>query len=313
MRILVVGAGGIGGYFGGRLLAAGRDVTFLVRPRRSRLLAERGLVIRSPLGDLSIEDPPTVLADGLRDPYDLILLSCKAFDLDDAMRSFEGVVGPDTAILPMLKGMRHIEQLEARFGARAVLGGLCRIASTLDDEGRILHLNDLHSMVFGERDGGSTPRSIEIERNLGGTGFDLRRSDAIVQEMWDKWVFIGTGAGITSIMRAPVGDIEAAGGAPLARQLGRECADIASRAGYAPSAESMENMYRTFTAPGSPLTASMYRDIERGGATEGEHLLGDLLRRGDPALHQHSVLRMAYTHVATYETRRARLAMEGAA
>ncbi len=324
MRILVVGAGGIGGYFGGRLLEAGRDVTFLVRPRRAALLAERGLVIRSPAGDVTVHAPPTILADALQSTahdalrndarpssahYDLILLSCKSYDLDDAMRAFAPAVGPRTMIMPMLNGMRHMDALRERFGDGAVLGGLCMIASTIDGDGAIVHLNAVHTLVFGERDGSRSERVLDVERAFSGARFDLRLSDTIVQEMWEKWVFIATGAGMTCLMRASVGDIEAAGGAGLVIELARECAAIAARAGYPPSDEAMARTRAMFTTPGSPLTASMYRDIERGGATEGEHLLGDLLRRGDGAEHEHSMLRVAYTHVATYEVQRARLAV----
>ena len=142
MRILVVGAGSIGGYFGGRLLQAGRDVTFLVRPRRAAELAKIGLMIRSPLGDVALAAPPTVTADALRAPFDLILLSCKAYDLQGAMDAFAPAVGPQTAILPLLNGMRQLELLEARFGAAPVLGGQCLISTVLDAEGGILHLND---------------------------------------------------------------------------------------------------------------------------------------------------------------------------
>jgi 2-dehydropantoate 2-reductase len=314
MRILVVGAGGVGGYFGGRLLAAGRDVTFLVRPRRAAQLAAHGLAIRSPLGDVDVPDPPTVEAEALREPFDLVLLSCKAYDLDDAIRSFAPAVGPDTAVLPLLNGVRHLDALEARFGPDAVLGGLCYISAALDEDGRILHLNENHTLVFGERDRirTRTPRIAAIEGALAGAGFDARRSDAIVQEMWEKWVFIATGAALTCLMRASVGDVVAAGGAPLAEALLAECAVIAARAGYAPGDALLVRARATFTAPGSPLTASMYRDIERGGRTEGEHLLGDLLRRGGHAERTDSLLRVAYTHVAAYEARRARLEAEGA-
>src|SRR5215467_9791969 len=139
MRILVVGAGALGGYFGGRLKEAGRDVTFLVRPRRAEHLAKTGLVVRSPKGDITIAAPPTVLAENLTAPFDLILLSCKAYDLQDAMDSFAPAVGANTAILPLLNGMKHMDLLGARFGASAVLGGQCIISATLDGEGRILH------------------------------------------------------------------------------------------------------------------------------------------------------------------------------
>lgn len=307
MRTLIVGAGGTGGYFGGRLLEAGRDVTFLVRPRRAALLAQHGLTIKSSAGDFHHPAPPVVQAESLREPFDLILLSCKAYDLDDAMASLAPAVGPGTAILPTLNGMRHMDALEQRFGANAVLGGVCMIASTIDDAGRVLHLNNIHSIVFGEPDGSQSDRVKSIAADLSHGRFDSRASDAIIQEMWEKWVFIATGAGITSLMRSTVGDIEAAGGAPLAQQLLAECAAIATRAGHQPSAASLERGRVTFTAPGSSLTASMYRDIERGGRTEGEHILGDLLRRGDGTAGATSILRVAYTHVATHEVRRARL------
>ena len=308
MRTLVVGAGGIGGYFGGRMLEAGRDVTFLVRPRRAAQLAEYGLTIKSAKGgDYHHPKPPAVQADAVKGSFDLILLSCKAYDLDDAMTSLAPAVGPNTAILPMLNGMRHMDALEERFGATAVLGGLCMIASTLGDHGEILHLNDVHGMVLGERNKARSPRVIAIEKEMEGCIFDSRLSSAIDQEMWEKWVFIGTGAGITCLMRASVGDIEAAGGAPLANALLLECAEIAAQAGFPPSAASIERGRAAFTAPGSSLTASMYRDIERGGRTEAEHLLGDLLRRGQRAESTDSILRVAYTHVAAYEVGRTRL------
>src|SRR6202167_4462874 len=162
MRVLVVGAGAMGGYFGGRLLQAGRDVTFLVRPRRQAQLAKTGLVIRSRFGDVSLPAPPTVTADALRAPFDLILLSCKSYDLQSAADSFAPAVGPNTAILPLLNGMGHIDYLAERFGGGAVLGGQCVISATLDAEGRILHLNDFHALSFGERDGSASARAEAI-------------------------------------------------------------------------------------------------------------------------------------------------------
>jgi 2-dehydropantoate 2-reductase len=240
-----------------------------VRPHRAEQLSRNGLSIRSPFGDYDHPSPPTVQVAELTGSFDLILLSCKAYDLEDALRSMAPAVGSGTAILPLLNGMRHLDVLEERFGAEAVLGGLCMIASTMDDEGRILHLNKVHSMVFGERDGSRSERIAAVEAEMAYGKFDSRLSDSIVQEMWDKWVFIATGAGITSLMRSTVGDIEAAGGAPLARALLAECAGVATRAGFPPTEASLERGSAIFTEPGSTLTASMYRDIERGGRTEG--------------------------------------------
>ena len=310
MRILVVGAGGIGGYFGGRLLEAGRDVTFLVRPRRAAQLADHGLVIESRKGNYRRPAPPTVLAESLKEHFDLVLLSCKAYDLTSAIDSFAPAVGPKTTVLPMLNGMRHMEMLDERFGTRAALGGMCVISSTLAPDGRILHLNDLHSMTFGERDGTRSSRAEAIDAEFAGARFDKTLTETIALEMWEKWVFIATMAGATCLMRSTIGDIESAGGVPLILALMDECAAIATEWGFPPRAPVVARSRANFITPGSPLTASMYRDIERGGPTEGEHILGDLLRRGSRADKVDSILRAAYLHVATYEARRARLAAE---
>src|ERR1700685_3751425 len=158
MRILVVGAGAIGGYFGGRMLAAGADVTFLVRPRRAAELASAGLVIKSPNGDVTLKKPPAVQADRLTDKFDAILLSCKAFDLDDAIKSFAPAVGERTAIIPLLNGMRHLDVLDQKIGASHVLGGLCLTAVTLNEKREVVQLGPVQSLGFGERDGKMSDR-----------------------------------------------------------------------------------------------------------------------------------------------------------
>lgn len=306
MRILVVGAGAIGGYFGGRLLAAGRDVTFLVRQARAEKLAATGLIIRSTLGDSTLAMPPTVTAETLQTPFDLILLSCKAYDLAPAMESFAPAVGPETAILPLLNGMRHLEVLAERFGGNAVLGGLAIISTTLDADGRILHLNDMHLMAFGERDRSTSPRIRAITAALSGAGFEARLSDNIMQEMWEKWVFIAASAGINCLMRASVGDIVAAGATDFTTALLGECRAIATAKGYPPAAAAVQRMQGMLTAPGSGFAASMLRDIERGAPIEADQIIGDLLARGEEQRDKHPLLRVANAHLKAYEARRAR-------
>src|SRR4029077_20971123 len=134
------------------LLQAGRDVTFLVRPKRASELASRGLVIKSASGDVTLKNPATVQADRLSEKFDVVLLSCKAFDLDDAIKSFAPAVGPKTAIIPMLTGMLHLKTLDGRFGADRVLGGLCAIAVTLNEQLEVVQLQPMQSLGFGERD-----------------------------------------------------------------------------------------------------------------------------------------------------------------
>jgi len=306
MRILVVGAGAIGGYFGGRLLAAGRDVTFLVRTRRGAQLARTGLVIRSPFGDATVPAPPTVMADALRTPFDLILLSCKAYDLESAADSFAPAVGANTAILPLLNGMAHIDFLTSRFGRAAVFGGQCQISTTLDAEGRVLHLNELHLLSFGELDGSKSPRAEKIAAILADAGFDSRLSTMILLEMWEKWLLIAAVAGITCLMRAPVGDIVAANATHLTTALLDECAAIATAYSFLPRPAFIERIRTMITTPGSTFAASMLRDIERNAPIEADHIVGDLIRRGEAKQCNIALLRIAYAHLKAYEARRAR-------
>jgi 2-dehydropantoate 2-reductase len=305
MRILVVGAGAIGGYFGGRLLAAGQDVTFLVRPKRAAELASAGLVIRSPLGDVTLKNPPTVQADKLSEKFDVVLLSCKAFDLDDAIASFAPAVGPDTAIIPMLNGMRHLDVLEARFGADAVLGGQCKIAATLNEAREVVQLAPMQSLTFGERKGGSSARVDTIGAVMASGDFGGTASDTIMQDMWEKWIFLATIAGSCSAMRGAVGDIIAApGGRDFILGVRDECAAVAAANGFAPRAAFLDSSTAMLTAEGSKMTASMYRDIMNHAPIEADQIVGDLITRADAAKVPVPRLRMVYTHLKAYEAQR---------
>jgi 2-dehydropantoate 2-reductase len=306
MRILVVGAGAIGGYFGARLLESKRDVTFLVRPPRAAELSAVGLRIRSRFGDAVFLSPKTVQADTLQENFDLILLSCKAYDLESAMDSFAPAVGAATAILPLLNGMRHLDALEQRFGREHVLGGQCLIAVSLNAEREIVHLNDTHELSFGELDGSMSERVEGISSIMKGVRFEARASAQILQEMWEKWVFLASAASNSCLMRASVGEIQAApGGNEFVLGLIDECRSIAASAGYVVREASLKRMRDMLTSSGSSLTASMLRDIERNAPIEADHIVGDLLaRRTDaPSI---SLLGIAYTHMKAYENRRMR-------
>lgn len=307
MRFLILGAGGLGGYFGGRLIEAGEDVTFLVRPGRAALLAAKGLVVRSPAGELNLPPPPCVDAASVRPKYDVVVLSCKAYDLADAMDAISGAVGPDTAILPLLNGLRHIDALVARFGATRVLGGLCLISAALGSDGAVEHYTPLHRLFFGELDGRRSERVERIGAIFARCNFDSRVSDDILQEMWEKWCTIASLAGITCLMRASVADIVAAGGSELALDLLAECAAIASFNGHPPSETARSRTAVMLTAPGSSMTASMCKDILRGGRVEADHIVSELLRRGDPAA-SYPLLRIVQLHLLAYEAQQRRLA-----
>lgn len=306
MRILVVGAGAIGGYFGGRLLQAGRDVTFLVRPRRATELASAGLVIKSPNGDVTLKDPPRVLSDKLKDKFDVVLLSCKAFDLADAIQSFAAAVGPDTAIIPMLNGMKHLDVLDDKFGRERVLGGLCAIAATLNEKREVVQLQPMQSINYGERDGKMSDRVKAIDDTFKSGINGATASQNIMQDMWEKWVFLSSLAASTSLMRTSVGNILAApGGRDFLLGMLDETSAIATASGYAPGGPFFERVKGNLTAEGSPMTASMFRDIKAGLPVEADHVIGDLIARADAAKVPVPKLRIAYTHLKAYERQRA--------
>ncbi|MBD8494185.1 ketopantoate reductase family protein [Pseudomonas syringae] len=311
MRILIVGAGAVGGYFGGRLLEAGRNVTFLVRARRAERLERDGLRVRSPHGDIHYPSPPCVLAHQLSRPYDLIVLTCKAYDLPATISDVAPAVGAGTAILPLLNGMAHLDRLTECFGRQSVLGGQCLASLDQDAQGVILHLGEHHQLRFGELSGASNQRILRVAEALSDAGFDASFSQHIVQDMWDKWCFIATLAAVTGTMRAALGDVLQGGGEALVVATLQECARIALAAGHPLSAQAQQRCLAMLTQPGSTLSASLLRDIERGTATEGEHLLGDLLARRQalgimPA--GVSMLDVACLHLRAFEARRRRQA-----
>ena len=305
MRVLVVGAGAIGGYFGGRMLQASRDVTFLVRPKRASELESRGLVIKSPNGDVTLKNPPTVQADKLSEKFDVVLLSCKAFDLEDAIKSFAPAVGPDTSIIPLLNGMRHLDVLDKKFGAERVLGGLCAIAATLNEAREVVQLAPMQSLNFGERNGGISDRVRAIGAVFAADNTGAIVSEHIMQDMWEKWVFLATLAASTSLMRTSVGNILAApGGSDFLLGMLDECSAISTAEGYAPGGPFFQRTRGLLTAEGSPMTASMFRDIKAGLPVEADHVIGDLIARADAAKIPVPKLRTAYTHLKAYEKAR---------
>ena len=279
-RILVVGAGATGGFFGAHLAQAGRDVTVLVRPRRAEELRRAGLRIVSPLGDLTVT-PQLVTAAELDASFDVVLLGVKAFALESVLDDLAPAIGGDTLIVPFLNGMRHIDLLVQRFGEQPVLGGVCYVATTLDDEGRIVQVDpDLHTLIYGERDGTTTPRVRALDAVLHGAGFENRLSTDILLEMWEKWVLLASLGAITCLLRGTVGEIEAVpDGAALALRLLAESTATAAAAGVSLRDDAVTRAKAALTERGSPRASSMYRDLRAGRPVEVEQILGDLAAR----------------------------------
>jgi 2-dehydropantoate 2-reductase len=309
MKVLILGAGAVGGYFGGRLVQAGADVTFLVRPARAQKLAAAGLVIRSPLGDARIA-VRTVLQDAVRPEYDLVVLSCKAYDLDDSITAIGGALGSNTLVLPLLNGMAHLARLDEACGGVRVLGGTCYIASTLDADGSIRHLGKFHGIACGTRPGkhGQAGALLqELAQAYGRVAVECKVSEDIEQDMWEKFVLLASLAAMTCLMRASVGEILAADdGEALMREMLSTSVAAAVAAGHAPRAESLQRTEGMLFARGSAFAASMLRDIEGGGRVEADHIVGDMLRRARAAGADARLLAAAYCHLQAYQARRLR-------
>lgn len=306
MRILILGAGATGGYFGARLIESGADVTFLVRERRAAQLKRDGLMLLSPHGDVRTSVKSILRADAA-DPYDLALLSCKAYDLPSAIQAIAPAVGADGMVLPLLNGMAHYRALDAQFGEGRVLGGLCHLAVTLTPAGAVQHLNSLHSITFGERRGGRSSRCDALHGVLARIKSEVNYSADVLLDAWDKWVFLSTLAGMTCLMRGSVGEIVATTeGRALTEAMLAECAAVALRSGHPIPEERLHKSRALLTQSGSTFAASMLRDIERAGPTEGEHILGDMVDTATRLGVAVPMLAVARTHLQVYEARRAK-------
>lgn len=304
MKVLILGAGAVGGYFGGRLAEKGADVTFLVRPERAKLLRKNGLRIVSSYGsyecaDLQVIEKPT-------QTYDVIVLSCKAWDLDSAINSVKSAVAKGTAIFPLLNGIRHMEVLENEFGSGHVIGGLCIISSTLDSEGKILHLNDKHSIKYGELSGEKTERIEKLDELFKGTNCDAQLSSKIESDMWEKWVMISSLAALTTSMRATIGEIaKSPYGKELSARIFNECLAIANANGFSPNKGYADRLQDTE----SKLTASMLRDMQSGSKIEADQILGDLIARGEKKGISAPNLESAYCNLKVYELQKQTIAV----
>jgi 2-dehydropantoate 2-reductase len=303
MRFLVLGAGAVGGYFGGRLAEAGRDVTFLVRGARAAALAEHGLRVESPLGDFTVP-VKVATADRVGGPYDVVLLTAKHYDLDAAVGAIRPGVGPDTAILPLLNGLVHLERLDRAFGPGRVLGGVAYVGAVLLPDGGIRHINRLSGIAFGERGGGVSERMHAIEREFAGTPVSAPANPDIVQEMWEKFVFISAMAGMNCLMRGTIGEVVATEeGNPLMIEALAECQAVAAASGHDPRPQAREWVQAALTERGSINSASMRQDLEAGRRTEADAIIGDMLRRARGFGISTPLLRTAWCHLQVHENR----------
>ncbi|WP_207456304.1 2-dehydropantoate 2-reductase [Desertivibrio insolitus] len=302
-RILVLGAGATGGFFGGRMAEAGRDVTFLARAERAERLRRDGLVLRSPRGESTVR-PPVLTAGELAEPFDLVLVTVKAYSLAAALDDVAPAIGESTAVVPILNGLAQLDLLAARYGEERVLPGSVVINARLDDDGAVVQGDDLARFTYGERSGERTPRVLVLDAAATGCGFDAVLSDDILTALWQKWVFLATLGAVTCLGGAPLGRVVAAPhGRALAEGVLAEVAAVAAAAGHPADAAQLDRVRSSFT-PESQATTSMYRDWRAGRPTEADHILGDLVRRAHGFGVPVSLLEAAHTVLAVHEAAR---------
>jgi 2-dehydropantoate 2-reductase len=302
MKLLMLGAGSVGGYFGLRLQEGGADVTFLVRPKRAAQLRDRGLRLYGPRGELHAKQVQLLESGAAGGAFGAVILSCKAYDLPSAMDSVRPYVGTDTVILPLLNGLQHLEVLDREFGASRVLGGLAQVSATLDANGDIKQLTEVQALIYGARDAAQAAAAGALDSALQMGRFEARLSRNIMLEMWEKFVLLASLAGMTCLMRANVGEIAATqDGAALMVRMLDDCAAVATAAGHAPRANYMAPIKALLTQKNSLLEASMRRDMEQGRPTEADHVVGDMLRRARAAGVDSELLKSAYCSLQAYE------------
>ncbi len=297
----MVGAGAVGGYYGGRLLEAKKDITFLVRSGRKKQLEARGLRIESVHGDATLT-PLLLVAGENSEAFDLIILSPKAYHLDQIMEDMAPYVGEETLIMPLLNGMAHMERLQQRFGADRVLGGLCFIESTLNQEGDVIQTSKVHRLAYGEWNGGTSERVQKIQEFFADANAQFDLSEQIQTEAWHKYLYITTLSGITTLMKSSVGPIkEAPNGMELVEQLFRECIAVMEAVDAPIASDILEKWMVTFEKQGYKTKSSMLRDMEKGLYVEADHLQGYLLKLAKEQEVETPLLRIVYNNLKIYE------------
>jgi 2-dehydropantoate 2-reductase len=300
MRILVVGAGAVGGYFGGRLLEKGEDVTFLVREKRKQQLQQTGLVIKSVQGDVTL-NVQTLVSGEESDPFDLVILAVKEYHLDQALHSVHPYIGSNTTILPLLNGISHLEKIKAAFPQGHLLGGLCFIEATLNKEGHIEHYIQRHDIIYGELDGQVSERIKQIKKCFSEANMNAYVSKQIIKRMWHKYIFISTLSGITSLMRSSIGPIlSVSHGKETVQRLIDEIVSIAQSQEPSINPNIAGEIMQTLESAPPSMTSSMHRDLEKGLPIETDHFHGTLLKMA-PDHFDLPLLKTIYSTLSLYQ------------
>ena len=296
MKILILGAGAIGGFFGAHLMKSGADITFLVREKRKDELKKSGINIFSINGELKVN--PKLLDKNLSGQhFDVIILTNKSYDLIESIREIKPYVNK-TVIIPLLNGMAHYEILDKEFGKEKIFGGTAYISTAMNNYGSIQQITSRASIKFGPR----TQKNISIANKFyeicKETEFECDFSDHIELDLWRKYVLIGATAASTVLFQKPLGEICATTyGKRLIIEIHEECKKIVLSKGYDIGIEATNYNLKLITDKDSLLKASMLRDFESGKKTECEHILGYLIELAKRNNVQCNLIKAAHTRI----------------
>ena len=296
MKILILGAGAIGGFFGAHLMKSGANISFLVREKRKDELKKSGINIFSINGELKVN--PKLLDKNLSgQDFDVIILTNKSYDLIESIREIKPYVNK-TVIIPLLNGMAHYEILDKEFGKEKIFGGTAYISTAMNNYGSIQQITSRASIKFGPR----TQKNINIANEFyeicKDTEFECDFSDHIELDLWRKYVLIGATAASTVLFQKPLGEISATTyGKRLITQIHEECKKIVLSKGYDIGIEATNYNLKLITDKGSLLKASMLRDFESGKKTECEHILGYLIELAKRNNIQCDLIKAAHTRI----------------
>ncbi|GGK02149.1 2-dehydropantoate 2-reductase [Lentibacillus kapialis] len=282
MRIVVLGAGALGVYFGGRWIEAGADVTFLVREKRAAQIKENGLKINSTHGDYEIKDPHVLTDPGEVESADLVLFSVKGFHLEGALDHLIALAAKGAYVLPVLNGIEHIGILQERIGKEYVLGGLSYIFATLNDEGHVEQAGDMHHLYFGPLEASQKKVCKKLEDISYDAGFISKNHPGMMQEIWKKYMFITALSGVTTASNLPVGSIrEHPESLHVAKMILCEIQELAEKFGAVIPDEDVDAAIKNIYSLDPKATSSMHKDRLKGLHLEVDHLQGGAVRMAE--------------------------------
>jgi len=281
MRIVVMGSGGTGGYFGAKLARAGEDVTFVARGAHLEAIRARGLRVKSAIdGEWVVRAPAVERLDGLP-PADLVLFCVKSFDTDSAGEAIKPVVGPGTGVLPVQNGVDNEEKLERILGPGHAMGGVAQVLATIEAPGVVSH-RFLGRIVFGEMDGRESERARAFLQACERAGIPAEISANMLRALWEKYVFIAAQAGMTALTRCPAGVVRAV---PETRRMYRlllgEMVALGNAVGAGLDADLPDTAMGMLDNLGAAFTSSLHHDLAEGKRLELEALHGHAVRLGE--------------------------------